>query len=96
LKPPSTDSADVIGAEIEVSQRSALRKHSCKPLCPVCSNIIAFEIEVSQRWAVLQHSCKPLCILSFHSTVRQLECGDEAAAVIAASCLKTNCSFGYI
>jgi hypothetical protein len=97
----------VIGAEIEVSQRWALRQHSCKPVCPVCSNVIATEIEVRQlpalpqnsckplcpgcseirivadikvrqRWALRQHFCKPVCILSFHFTLRQLECGDEA------------------
>jgi hypothetical protein len=45
-KPPSPNSADVIGAEIEVSQRCALCKHSCKALCPACSDQIPAEIEV--------------------------------------------------
>jgi hypothetical protein len=54
-------------------------EHSCKTLCPSCSDkTIAAEIKVHQRWALLQHSCKPLCILSFHFTARQLECGDAA------------------
>ena len=35
--------------EIEVSQRWALRQHSCKTLYPGCSNPIVAEIEVSQR-----------------------------------------------
>jgi hypothetical protein len=60
-KPPLPDSADFIGAEIEVSQRWALRKHSCKPLCPGCSNFIVTEIETSQRCTLRQHSCKTLC-----------------------------------
>ena len=61
-KPPSPDSADVIGAEIEVSQRCALPQHSCKALGPVWSDFpIASEIEVSQRCALRQHSCKALC-----------------------------------
>jgi hypothetical protein len=29
-----------IEAEIEVSQRRELRQHSCKPLCPSCSDVI--------------------------------------------------------
>jgi hypothetical protein len=37
-KPPSPDSADAIGKEIEVSQRWALPQHSCKPRCPVWSD----------------------------------------------------------
>jgi hypothetical protein len=50
--------------EIEVSQRWALRQHSCKPLCHCCSNPIEAEIKVNQCWALRQHLCKPLCILS--------------------------------
>jgi tRNA pseudouridine55 synthase len=50
------DSADFIVAEIEVSQRCALRQRSCKPLCPVCEDMIVAEIEVSQRWTLHQHS----------------------------------------
>ena len=43
-------------------QRLALPKHSCKPLCPGCSEFrIAAEIKVRQRWALRQQSCKPLC-----------------------------------
>ncbi len=60
-KPPFPDSADVIGAEIQVSQRCALRQHSCKKLCPGWSDLIAAEIEVGQRWALRQHSCNTLC-----------------------------------
>jgi hypothetical protein len=59
-KPPFPDSADAIGAEIEVSQRWALRQHSLyqgltlrqharKALCPGWSDLIAAEIEVSER-----------------------------------------------
>ncbi len=59
--PPSPDSADVIGVEVEVSQRWALRQHSCKPLCPSLADPIVAEIEVHQRCAMRQHSCKPLC-----------------------------------
>ncbi len=70
---------DISGAEIEVHQLLALSQHSCKPLCPVCSEIIIVaEIKVRQRWALLQHSCKPLCIVSFHFTERQRECADAA------------------
>ena len=39
-KPPFPDSADLIVAEIEVSQRCALRQHSCNPLCPGLSDLI--------------------------------------------------------
>ena len=60
-KPPLPDSADGIVAEIEASQRWALRPHSCKPLCPSIANLILVKIEVSQRWALRQHFCKPLC-----------------------------------
>ena len=60
-KPPFPDSAEVIATENEVSQRCALRQHSCKTLCPGCSNAIVLEIEVSQRSALPQHSCKALC-----------------------------------
>jgi hypothetical protein len=60
-KPPFPDSADVIVAEIEVSQRCALRQHSCQALCPCWSDVIAVEIEVSQRCALRQHSCEPAC-----------------------------------
>jgi hypothetical protein len=59
-KPPM-HSADVIGAEIEVSQFCALRQNSCNAFCPASSDLIEAEIEVSQRWALRQHSCKPLC-----------------------------------
>jgi hypothetical protein len=60
-KPPLPDSADAIAAEIEVSQRWALRQHCCKPLCPSWPDLIVPEIEVSQRWALRQHSCKSFC-----------------------------------
>jgi hypothetical protein len=46
---------------MKVHQRSALRQHSWKPLCPGCSNVIAAEIEVGQRRARRLHSCKTLC-----------------------------------
>jgi hypothetical protein len=51
-KPPSPDSADIIGAEIVVSQRWALLQHSCKPIYPACADFIVAELEV------IQHSCK--------------------------------------
>ena len=60
-EPPFPDSADLIAVEIEVSQRWALRQHSCKTLRPFWSNVIAPEIEVSQHCALHQHSCKTLC-----------------------------------
>ena len=40
-KPPSSDSADVIVLEIEVSQSCALREDSCKALCPSIGDLIA-------------------------------------------------------
>jgi len=40
-KASSANSADLIEAEIEVSQRCALRQASCKPLCPACSYLMA-------------------------------------------------------
>jgi hypothetical protein len=46
---------------IEVSQRCALRKHSCKPLCPGIADLIVANIEASQRWTTHQHSCKTPC-----------------------------------
>ena len=46
---------------LEVSHRCALRRHSCKTLCPGIADPIAAEIKVSQRWALRQHSCKTLC-----------------------------------
>ena len=48
-KPPFPNSADVIAAEIEVSQRCALPQHSCKTLCPSLADLIVEKIEVSQR-----------------------------------------------
>jgi hypothetical protein len=51
-KPPFPDIFDAIDAEIEVSQRCALRQHSSKALCPAWSEPIATEIEVSQRCAL--------------------------------------------
>ena len=53
--------ADLIVADIEVSQRCGLCQHSCKALCPDCSDQIAADIEVSQRCALHQHSGKALC-----------------------------------
>jgi hypothetical protein len=64
-----------IAAEIEVSQRWALRQHSRKPLYLIEAEIevsqrcalphrfypIVDKIEVSQRCALPQHSCKALC-----------------------------------
>ena len=44
--------ADVIVAEIQVSQRCALPEHSCQPLCSSIADPIATEIEVNQRWAL--------------------------------------------
>jgi hypothetical protein len=82
--------ADHIVSEIEVSQRWALRQHSSKTLRPCCSNPIVAEIEVSQCWALRQHFCKPLCVLSFHVTVRQLECGDADRVVATVSSHITN------
>ncbi len=40
-KPPSPDIFDAIDADIKVSQRCALRQHSCKKRCPACSDLIA-------------------------------------------------------
>ena len=40
-KPPSSDSADVIVLEIEVSQSCTLREDSCKALCPSIGDLIA-------------------------------------------------------
>ena len=60
-KLPSPGFADVIPAEIEVSERWALRQHSCKTLCPSFSNPIAVEIEVSQCCTLRQYSYKTLC-----------------------------------
>jgi hypothetical protein len=52
-----------IVAEIQVSQRWALPKQSCKILCLGGSDIILAEIEVSQRRALRQHFCRiPLYI----------------------------------
>ena len=60
--------------EIEVSQRCALRQHSCKPLCPGCSEIrIAAEIKMRQRWALRQHSCKTLCPVWSDLIVAEIE-----------------------
>jgi hypothetical protein len=59
--PTYPDSADVIEAEIQVSQRCALRQHSCKPFYPGWSDVIEAETEVSQCCALPQHSCKTLC-----------------------------------
>ena len=39
---------------------------------------------MSQRWALHQESYEPLCILSFHFTLRQLEC-DDASPRVASS-----------
>ncbi len=82
-KPPSPDSADVIAAEIEVSQRCALRKHSCQALCLGWPDPIETEIEVSERWALRQHSCKALCVLS----VCSLLCCLLPSRVCSLSCL---------
>ncbi len=60
-KPPSPDSVELIVAEMEVSQRWALRQHTCQKLCPCIRDVIAVEDEVSQRWALRQHCCKALC-----------------------------------
>ncbi len=49
-------SADVIAAQIEVSQRCALPQHSCKTFCPACAYLIPAAIEVSERCALPQHS----------------------------------------
>jgi hypothetical protein len=62
--PPFPDSVDVISVDIELSQLCALPQHSCKTLCPACSNVIVPEIEVH--------------LLTVHVTARQLECGDAA------------------
>ena len=43
-----------------MSQRWALRQHSCNPFCPDCSHGIDAKVEVSQRWALCQHPCKAL------------------------------------
>ena len=51
-KPLFPDSVDVMASEIEVSQRRALRQHSCKTLVPLFCNFIAVEIEVSQRYTL--------------------------------------------
>jgi hypothetical protein len=53
--------ADLIVAEVEVSQRCALRQHSCKALCPSIADPIVPEVDVSQRCTLPQHSCKHLC-----------------------------------
>jgi hypothetical protein len=68
-KRPFSNSADAIAAEIKVSQRWALRQHSCQPLysdicqapVSILSDPIVAEIEVRQRCALPQHSCKTLC-----------------------------------
>ena len=60
-KPPSPCLSDPIAIEIEMSQRCALRQHSCKTLCPCLADLIVSEIEVSQHCALPQHSCKALC-----------------------------------
>jgi hypothetical protein len=44
----------VIAAEIQVSQRCALRQHSCKALCSSITDAIEAEMEVSQRCALLR------------------------------------------
>jgi hypothetical protein len=41
--------SDGIAVEIEVSQRCALRQHSCKTLWCICVDQISSELEVSQR-----------------------------------------------
>jgi hypothetical protein len=62
------DSADVIAAQIEVSQRCALPQHSCKTFCPACAYLIPAAIEVSERCALPQHSeievTQPLCTVA--------------------------------
>ena len=67
-KPPLPDSADVIAAQIEVSQRCALPQHSCKTFCPACAYLIPAAIEVSERCALPQHSeievTQPLCTVA--------------------------------
>ena len=57
------------------------------------ADVIYEAIEMSQRWALHQHS-KPLCILSFHFTLRQLECRD-AAPLSSPSCLIANWLFAF-
>jgi hypothetical protein len=54
--PPSSSCADHVAAQFEVSQRWALRKHSCKTLCPGFVYHIVAEIEVSQRCALRKDS----------------------------------------
>jgi hypothetical protein len=49
--------ADLIAAEIEVSQRCTLPQKSSKALCPGITDLIAAEIEVTERCALTQHSC---------------------------------------
>ena len=45
---------NTIVAEIEVSQRCALRQHSYKTLCPSFAGANAADIEVRQRWVQLK------------------------------------------
>ena len=85
-KPPFPDSADVIGAEIEVRQRWALRQHSCKTLCPVGFNPVVTKIEVSQRWALPQHSCKTLCPSMADVTVNDIKVHQRWALCQHSSC----------
>jgi hypothetical protein len=59
-KPPSPCLSDPMAIEIEMSQRCALRQHSCKTLCPCLADLIVSEIEVSQHCALPQHSCKTI------------------------------------
>ncbi len=79
-KPPFSDSADVIEAEIEVSQRWALPQHACKLLCPAFADLIASEMEVSQRCALRKHSCKPLC----HACPKMIACPNMISARLSA------------
>jgi len=52
-------SSQITQAEIEVSQRCALRQHSCKALCPCPSDLIGCQIEASA--AHCASTCKALC-----------------------------------
>ncbi len=84
--PLSQIASDIgIASEIEVSQLSALRQHSCEALCPGRSNPIVSEIEVSQRCALRKHFCKTLCPRIADLIAREMEVS-QCWALLQNSC----------
>ncbi len=71
-------------AEIEVSQRWALRQHSSNTLCSGCSDVIVAAMEMSQRWALPQHSCKTLCPGCFDAIASEIEVSQRSALLQAS------------